>query len=152
MNIRGISFRVPQGRTDLLREILDGINVQSLFWYNVESQNEVWSIPRYEELFKKEYYDGPSFYEQIKLPHFVVFLKLQAYFKEGPYVDIHTYDEFMESSCLLLVLIYDCEFVEIFSKDKYITQKLFDNACRKSFLETVLITDETDGRTKMDVL
>lgn len=152
MNIRGVSFRVPQGRNDLLQVILDGINVQTLFWYNVESQNEVWSIPQYEEFFEKEYYDGLNFYEQIKLPHFVVFLKLQAYLKEETYVDIHTYDEFIKSNCLLLVLIYDCEFVEIFSKDEYITKRLFDNACRKGFLETVLITDETDGRTKMDVL
>ena len=58
MNIRGVSFRVPQGRNDILQEILDGINVQTLFWYNVESQNEVWSVPQYEEFFQKEYYAG----------------------------------------------------------------------------------------------
>lgn len=55
MNIRGVSFRVPQGRNDLLQEILDGINIQTLFWYNVVSQNEVWSIPQYEDFFEKEY-------------------------------------------------------------------------------------------------
>lgn len=152
MNIRGVSFRVPQGRNDLLQEILDGINVQTLFWYNVESQNEVWSVPKYDDFFKKEYYDGQDFYEQIKLPHLVVFLKLQAYLKEGTYSSIHTYDEFIKSGCLLLVLIYDCDSVEIFSKDECITKSLFDNACRKGFLETALITDENDGRTKMDIL
>ena len=31
MNIRGVSFRVPQGRNNILQEILDGINVQTLF-------------------------------------------------------------------------------------------------------------------------
>lgn len=79
MNIRGVSFRVPQGRNDILQEILDGINVQTLFWYNVESQNEVWSVPHYKDFFKEEYYSGQDFYEQIKLPHLVIFLKLQAY-------------------------------------------------------------------------
>lgn len=152
MSIKGVSFRVPQGRTDLLQEILDGIDVQMLFWYNVESQNEVWSIPQYEDFFRKEHYDGVSFYEQIRQPHLVVFLKLQAYLKEEKYVNIHTYDEFTKSSCLFLLLIYDCEFVEIFSKDVSITKILFDNACSKGFLETVLITDENDGRTKMDIL
>ena len=53
MNIRGVSFRVPQGRNDILQEILDGINVQTLFWYNVESQNEVWSVPHYKDFFKE---------------------------------------------------------------------------------------------------
>ena len=152
MNIRGVSFRVPQGRNDILQEILDGVNVQTLFWYNVESQNEVWSVPHYEEFFKKEYYAGQDFYEQLKLPHLVIFLKLQAYSKEEPYADIHTYDEFIKSSCLLLVLIYDCESVEIFSKDERITRSLFDNARRKGFSEAALITDENDGRTKMDIL
>ena len=149
MNIRGVSFRVPQGRNDILQEILDGINVQTLFWYNVESQNEVWSVPHYKDFFKEEYYSGQDFYEQIKLPHLVIFLKLQAYSEEEPYADIHTYDEFIKSSCLLLVLIYDCESVEIFSKDERITRSLFDNAHRKGFSETTLITDENDGRTKM---
>ena len=91
MNIRGVSFRVPQGRNDILQEILDGINVQTLFWYNVESQNEVWSVPHYKDFFKEEYYSGQDFYEQIKLPHLVIFLKLQAYSEEEPYADIHTY-------------------------------------------------------------
>lgn len=152
MTIRGVSFRVPQGRNDILQEILDGINVQTLFWYNVESQNEVWSVPHYKDFFKEEYYSGQDFYEQIKLPHLVIFLKLQAYSEEEPYADIHTYDEFIKSSCLLLVLIYDCESVEIFSKDERITRSLFDNARRKGFSETALITDENDGRTKMDIL
>lgn len=62
------------------------------------------------------------------------------------------YNQFIKSSCLLLVLIYDCESVEIFSKDERITRSLFDNARRKGFSETTLITDENDGRTKMDIL
>ena len=82
----------------------------------------------------------------------MIFLKLQAYSEEEPYADIHTYDEFIKSSCLLLVLIYDCESVEIFSKVERITRSLFDNARRKGFSETTLITDENDGRTKMDIL
>ena len=85
------------------------------------------------DFFKEEYYSGQDFYEQIKLPHLVIFLKLQAYSEEEPYADIHTYDEFIKSSCLLLVLIYDCESVEIFSKDERITRSLFDNARRKGF-------------------
>lgn len=152
MNIRGVSFRVPQRREFLLQEILDGADIQTLFWYNVENQNEVWSLPQYEIFFEKECYDGLSFCELIKQPHFVVFLKLQAYLSEENYAGIHTYDEFLKSNCLLMVLIYDCEFVEIFCKDINITNALFDNARRKGFLEPELITDGNDGRTKMDIL
>lgn len=58
MNIRGVSFRVPQGRNDILQAILDGINVQTLFWYNVESQNEVWSVPHYKDFLRKSITPG----------------------------------------------------------------------------------------------
>lgn len=153
MNIRGVSFKVPQGRNDLLQEILDGIDVQSLCWYNVESQNEAWSIPEENEaLFRKERYDGTEFYEQIQQPHFVLFLKLEAYPPGEKCPDIHTYEEYLKSSCLLLMLIYDCEYVEIFSKDAVITNTLFDNAARKGFSEIVLISDENDGRIRMDIM
>ena len=153
MNIRGVSFRVPQGRNDLLQEILDGIDVQALCWYNVESQNETWSIPEENAaFFRKERYDGAEFSRVIHQPHFVLFLKLEAYPPVENCPDMHTYEEFLKSSCLLLMLIYDCEYVEIFSKDAVITKTLFDNAGRKGFSEIVLITDENDGRTRMDIM
>ena len=85
MNIRGVSFRVPQGRNDILQEILDGINVQTLFWYNVESQNEVWSVPHYKDFFREEYYSGQDFYEQIKLPHQPLWL--QRIYRKGSSAD-----------------------------------------------------------------
>ena len=54
MGIRGVSFRVPQGRNDLLQEILDGIDIQTFCWYNVESQNEAWSDPEENEALFRE--------------------------------------------------------------------------------------------------
>lgn len=52
----------------------------------------------------------------------------------------------------MLVLIYDCEFVEIFSKSETLTEVLLDNAYKKGFLDVGLITDENDGRTVLDIL
>lgn len=153
INIRGVSFRVPQGRNDLLQEILDGIDIQTFCWYNVESQNEAWSNPEENEaLFRKERYNGAEFSRVIQRPHFVVFLKLEAYPPGENCPDIHSYEEFLKSSCLLLMLIYDCEFVEIFAKDAHTTNTLLENAHRKGFLEIALITDENDGRTRMDIM
>lgn len=153
MGIRGVSFRVPQGRNDLLQEILDGIDIQTFSWYNVESQNEAWSDPEEDEaLFRKERYDGAEFSRVIQQPHFVVFLKLEAYPPGENCPDIHSYEEFLKSSCLLMMLIYDCEFVEIFAKDAHITDTLLENAHRKGLLEIALITDENDGRTRMDIM
>ena len=143
MNIRGVSFKVPQGRNDLLQEILDGIDIQTFCWYNVEGQNEVWSNPEENEaLFRKKRYDGAEFSRVILQPHFVLFLKLEAYPPGENCPDIHTYEEYLKSSCLLLMLIYDCEYVEIFSKDTVITKTLFDNAGRKGFSEKSVMTEQ----------
>ena len=52
MAIRGISFKIPQEKINNIEELLEGINVRAMFWYNVESQNEVWSVPQYTDFFK----------------------------------------------------------------------------------------------------
>ena len=87
----------------------------------------------------------------VALATFLIFSFMNKQVEKASNKEI-SYDEFIKSSCLLLVLIYDCESVEIFSKDERITRSLFDNARRKGFSETALITDENDGRTKMDIL
>lgn len=152
MAIRGISFKIPQEKNSNIEDLLEGINVRAMFWYNVESQNEVWSVPQYTDFFKKEYYDGADFYQQIKVPHKVIFLKLQAYLREGKFVEIHKYEEFLTSHCVLLLLIYDCENVEIYSKDEALTRAICNTAHRNGYSEITLITDDNDGRRKMDIL
>lgn len=152
MHNRGVSFVVPQRSTNLLETIFEGVNIQTMYWYNVESQNEVWSMPPQKDFFEKEIYTGDCFFKQISMPHFIIFLKLQAYANEEKFEDIHTYEDFLRSNCILLLLIYDCENVEVFTKDDNLTETIMKNAQRNGFLEIELITCENDGRVKMDVL
>lgn len=152
MNIKGISFQIRQGETDSLQKILDGINVDKLFWYNINSQNEVWSLDKKDVFFKNEYYSGKNFYNQIKQPHHIIFLKLQAYCTEEICKNIETYNNFMTSNCVLLLLIYDCEFVEIYAKDPTMIQTFYKSALKYDFRNIAFITAENDGRTRMNIL
>lgn len=151
--IRGISFRITQTMDNvILWPIFECINVKKYKWYNIASQNEVWSDSFGNNLFDKNYYDGKSFYKQIKLKQYIVFIKLQAYWETGEFGEIHTYEEFLESDCQILLLINDCEFVEIYAKDPIIIESIFTNATTNNYEDIEYITDDNDGRTKMDVL
>ena len=149
--IRGISFQVPQGVIDTLWQIFQPLNVTEYQWYNDERQYEVFPDEQNEDLFETDYYSGVDFLTRIQRKHLILFLKLQAYFPDGLFFDIRTYDEFLNSDCQILFLIYDCEWVEIYIKDKCVTDLLYKNAIDKGFKDILYITDENDRRTRMEI-
>lgn len=115
--IRGVSFKISQKKDSTLWNILNCVNVRKYNWYSIQSQNEAWEyINDVQEspFLGKEMYDGKSFFDEIHKDHFIIFLKLQAYEGIPDSYDIHSYKEFQESPCKILLLIYDCEYVEIY--------------------------------------
>lgn len=150
--IRGVSFHIPQMRGTVLWQMLSCINIEQYCWYNIESQNEVWTDTPGNVFFEAGYYDGKRFLQQIQLDSYIVFLKLQAYFEDSKFFDIHTYNDFQESDCQLLLLIYDCEFVDIYAKDQDIIKSIYENALINNYTEVEYITKNNHVRTKLDVL
>ena len=78
-------------------------------------------------------------------------MKLQAYLTENPFVNIHTYEQFSASDCQIMVLVYDCKFVEIFIKDMRIIENVYKNALVCDYMDLKYITDQNDGRSIMDL-
>lgn len=150
--IRGVSFKIPQMSGNILWQMLKCINVEKYSWYNVINQCEVWKNYDGGVSFEKEYYDGKSFLQNIMAEHYIIFLKLQAYLDNGKFSSIHTYKDFQDSDCRLLLLIYDCESVEIYLKDIDDVNSLYESALKNNYTEIGYITDSNDGRTKMDIL
>ncbi|WP_444641541.1 DUF2691 family protein [Caproiciproducens sp. R1] len=149
--IRGVSFNVlPCDNT--LYQIFKCIDVEKYCWYNIDSQNEAWNNPQGTPFFETDYYDGKSFLRHIISDHFIIFLKLQAYFKNGSFFDIHSYKEFDKSDCQLLLLIYDSQSVEIYAKDQILIKDIYENALANYYTKIQYITESNDGRTTMDVL
>lgn len=149
--IIGVSFNIPQETSDLLFQILSCIKIEEYCWYNIPSQSEVWDCSNNDNFLNEDYYKGESFLNRICSPHFVLFLKLQGYFDTGNFFNINTYEEFCKSDCQILVLIYDCECVEIFSKDSIVTEAFYRNAVSKGFTDVSYITNENNGRTVMNI-
>lgn len=149
---RGVSFEIPQITTDILGQILECINVEKFCWYNVESQSEVWSENQEEDFFDANYYDGKEFFSHIHDKHYIVFLKLQAYFIDDEFNEIHSYEEFLQDNCQIIVLINDCEFVELYLKNQKEISEIYKNAIKKEFKNIEYITEKNDGRIRMDVV
>jgi len=148
--IRGVYFLRPV-MDNALFQILKGINIKEYCWHNIASQDEVYEIDYKDDFFKENYYDGESFFQCIQEDHYVDFVKMQAYFEGGEFFDIHTFEEFKESECQLLLLVYDEEYVEIFAKSQEVISRLYEQAVANHCTEIEYITDENDHRTRMDV-
>lgn len=149
--IRGVSFIIPQETSNILFRILKCIKIESFNWYNIISQTEVWDSSHCFNFFEDDYYEGGKFLELISIEHFILFLKLQAYSNYNGFSDLHTYEEFINSNCQLLLLIYDCENVEIFVKDFDLSRAIYENALLNGFSKVRYITVENDSRECMDV-
>ncbi len=155
MVYRGVSFDVPQQKDNkMLAEILNRIDVESYLWFYVDSQSETYCDFKMSDadFFDKEIYSGSEFLNHIQNLHYIIFLKLQAYEDDGGLSDIQTYEEFLESKCKLIILINDCNFVEIYTKENEITEAIYKNACDKGFKNVEYITECNDKRKEMNVI
>ena len=81
----------------------------------------------------------------------VIFLKLSAYLDKD-YKEIHTYEEFYESKCEFIILAYDCNFFEIYSKNHCIIQNIYDSVRTIKSSNIQYILDTNDERKVLDVL
>lgn len=147
--LRGVQFKISQGKNNNLFELLKCINVKKYYWYIINEQTEVWSETK-NDFFENDNYTGESFSDAIMKNHFIVFLKVQAYLQKENYYNIDAYPEFIESSCQIMFLIYDCENVEIYAKDTLIIHNIYNNAL-SVFGDVAYITDENDDRTGMNI-
>lgn len=149
---RGISFKIAGTKGKVLCEILKCIGIKRYYWYSINSQAEVWTDYDGEEFLLQNSYSGDDFYNLIQMDLFIVFLKLLAYYENDFTNDIHSYDDFVCSNCKLMLLIYDCEYVEIYAKELTVIDAIYMNAKNKGFSDLQYITDKNDNRKRMDIL
>ncbi len=150
--IRGLSFKISQGISNPLFNILAGVDAEKYYWFCVPNQEEVWDTDSNLPFFKKAGYNGREFTDLIKLDCNIIFLKLQAYISKSEYSNISTYDEFIKSDCQLLLLVYDCIFAEIYCKNTDITKAIYNSKINKRYSDVAFITDSNDNRYKFDIL
>lgn len=149
--MRGLSFKLSNPKGVPLLQILTCVNVGNYHWYVVGNQNDTWDSHMERLLLDRFAYDGSSFYEIIKQEHFVIFLKLQAYFPCDKYEEILLYDDFQNSKCQILLLIHDCCYVDIYVKDHVVIEEIYQYVVSSGCQNVRYINDDSDTRTKMSV-
>lgn len=151
--MRGISFIAKRSveSDKLLYSILKGINFDTYIWKVVES--EIYKTDEETaELFSREIYNGIDFENIIKFNEYqVIFANIQAYKRNTQIYELNNYEEFLASSCEIVVLIVDCRFVEIYSKSHITIEQIKSNVERLLFEDIEYITDDNDTRTRFSI-
>ena len=150
--MRGLSFKISNPRGFPLLEIFTCVNVNNYCWYVVGSQNDTWDSKMERLLLDHSRYDGFSFSETIKQEHFVIFLKLQAYFPHDEYGELLSYDDFQKSKCQLLVLMHDCCYVDMYIKDQAIIEETYQYVVSSGYQNVRYLKDDNDTRTRLSVI
>lgn len=147
-------YTIKNAPNNLLAYILSSLDVKKYDWHIIPHQTEVWADKDGSNFFDSIRYSGEQFFSQIQESHYIVFLKLQAYDCDCCKItEIHTYEDFLSSDCQILVLINDCDYVEIYLKDEINIDNICNNIKGDTIFEDVVIlTSENNDRNKLDVL
>lgn len=151
MNI-GIEFKILNEHGNHLKQILTNIDREDYMWNITEDEvyitdnikNSGFLFPQEEKtLSNAEFIDIIS-----QESYYIVFLNIKLYVKEDN-TEINNYADFLKSSCILVLLITDNEFVEIYSKDTNILKTIYNNAVENNFCNINYITEKNFKRKEI---
>lgn len=134
MNI-GIEFKIINEYGNYLKKILNNIDNTNYIWNITEDEiyvpvdiNDGFLFPQ-----EKTTLTNMEFVEIIsKESYYTVFANIKLYIKEDEVI-INNYEDFIKSSCVLILLITDNEFVEVYSKDENMLEIIYKNAVQNNF-------------------
>ena len=149
--MRGISFKYTQGYGDLFNKIFDNLSLLHHEWYIFEDEIIESSIQNNLKLPKKLI--GTEFLNIVLWKKYLVISSnIQVYPTNTEQTKILSYQDFLDSKCVMCALITDCEFVEIYAKEREVITQIKINAEKNGFKEIEYITDENDFRTRLSVI
>lgn len=148
--MRGLRFKIANDYGRYLFCVLEESRMESFYWKI--SETEIYADDANTLLFKSNCLSGSDFKEAISLyNYYIIFANLQAYSSKKDFVELKTYEDFINSKCSIIILISDCEFVEIYAKSLSVIEKIKSNAQRYNFTEIEYITEENDYRISLSV-
>lgn len=152
---RGISFEIPNKFGSFLGEILRPINISSYNWY-IGGEESYFAINgELDEPLFPEMICGMNGEELKKIiennTYYLIFANLNAFPIGKSATELTTYEEYIESECILSLLVIDSSYVSIYCKDPDLIEDLYKNALNKNFEKLKFVTDENNTRTKLSV-
>lgn len=124
-------------------------------FHGIDSSNFRWKLEceevfgEYGEFFcDKTDYINNDFQNMVQKKHYPVHLNLQMYYKNSDVNEINNYDQFLISSCQLIIFIVDNVFVEIYAKNQTILERILKNAVDFYFSNIEYINESLDTYKK----
>lgn len=143
--VRGISFEVPTMNTRMLSDMLTDVDIGTYCWNVVNYQ--AWKMDSQLALFDADAYSGEEIKEILSQPSGLVLL-LSLFAFDGETSEIRTYDDFKRSNCVLILLVTDARFVDIYCKGEGLFVQLEKNIrAVPDFTNIEYITNGNDQRT-----
>ena len=136
-----------------MNHILSCMNISELDWYN--DCGEAYIIENNEfgaSLFgDNEYFiDGEMLQKRLSdNRYYVIFADLKGFPRNIRVKNLKTYEEFIASECTFVILVVDCEYVTIYSKDMAQVKLLFEQAKVAGYENIEIVKDENDTRTRL---
>ncbi|WP_338777763.1 DUF2691 family protein [Metabacillus sp. FJAT-52054] len=152
---RGISFEIPNEYGRFLMNALMSFEISEFVW---TSGGEESYLVKGDELQEPLFPDEVSRMDGLLLrelleenKYYLIFVNLQAFPKGESSLRVETYEEFVNSNCQLVLLVFDSVYVEIYCKDNIRLESLYQNAKLRCFNNLHYITDKNDIRTRLSV-
>ena len=138
----GIEFELKTGYEKIVYELLNGIDYSEYDFYVIE--NEI--LENDDNKIIPNKIEGKNFLNVFnKYDYYVIFLNLQIYKKNKSLEKIKTYDDFVKSSCELILLICDNNYIELYFKNEIIKSIILKNLSEKN-IDYKIKTKKDDGR------
>lgn len=120
-----IKFNISNSYDKNLKKIFNNINFDNYIW-KIEEE-EVFGN-KSDCFFEKTMYNSKEFQEKIDSDvYYIIFLNLQLFKNGTKIVKINTYKDFVSSDCELILFVTDSKFVQIYSKQSAIINKIKEN-------------------------
>ena len=141
----GIKFLIKNEYDIILNKIFHGIDCSNFRW-KIEDEEVLGE--HVEFFFDKTEYSNNEFHNMIQQKHYPIFLNLQMDYKNSDVNEINNYDQFLISSCQLIIFIVDNVFVEIYAKNQTILERILKNAVDFDFSNIEYINESLDTYKK----
>lgn len=100
-------------------------------------------------LFGSDWLTGQEFFNYIsKEQYYLIFTDIKAYPSNKEHTEINTFEDFLKSNCIIVFLCVDSSFIEVYCKDRYLLETIYNNCVGDDFekVEFRSISD-VSGRT-----
>ncbi len=137
----GLKFKIKNEYDKVLNKIFHDIDCSDCKWKIV---NEEVLGKKGKAFFTKYEYEDEEFQEIIKSEYYPIFLNLQMFYKNHNVTKLNSYDDFIKSSCELILFITDNIFVDIFIKNKNMIEKIYENAIHFDYANIEYIKEKKE--------